>query len=37
MVNKLLHEPIIALKKFSLDETKKKRYIKLMKDFFNLE
>lgn len=37
IVNKLLHEPIIALKKFSLDETKKKKYIKVMKDFFNLE
>lgn len=37
IVNKLLHEPIIALKKFSLDDTKKKKYIKVMKDFFNLE
>lgn len=37
IVNKLLHEPIIALKKFSLDETKKKKYIRVMKDFFNLE
>ena len=37
IVNRLLHEPIIALKKFSLDDTKKKKYIKVMKDFFNLE
>ncbi|MFQ6069641.1 MAG: glutamyl-tRNA reductase [Candidatus Aminicenantales bacterium] len=37
IVNKLLHEPITALKKFSLDDTKKKKYVKVMKDFFNLE
>ncbi len=37
IINKLLHEPITALKKFSLDESKKEKYIKFMKDFFNLE
>lgn len=37
IVNKILHEPIINLKKLSEDESKKKKYIKAIKDFFNLE
>lgn len=37
IVNKLLHDPFMALKKFSSDEKKKNKYQQFIKDIFNLE